>query len=104
MATGPRRRYGPLRAGRRRPAWRGAHPRVHRRDEGRPDAGAHGATRFRPGDFVSAAAPALGDIQGLATALGLLDGSGDVRTDWLTQPGRYLSTVLADQGQRSALI
>jgi len=53
---------------------------------------------------VSAAAPALGDLQELARALGLIDGSDNFRTDWLSQPGRYLSTVLADEAQRNALV
>ena len=53
---------------------------------------------------MSAPAVDLGDLRSLAKALGLLDGSDNFRTDWLTDPGRYLSAVLADDSQRGALV
>ncbi len=53
---------------------------------------------------MSAGAVDLGEIQELGKALGLLDSSDGFRSDWLTQPGHYLSTVLADDTQRNALI
>ena len=43
----------------------------------------------------------LGD---LATALGLVDESGSFREDWLSKPGDYLSSVLADAHQRDGLV
>lgn len=46
----------------------------------------------------------LGDIQVLGKALGLLDGADNFRSDWLSRPGDYLSSVLADQTQRDALV
>src|SRR5262249_7919031 len=46
----------------------------------------------------------LGEIQDLARAIGLADSSGGFRSDWLSRPGDYLSTVLADDTQRNALI
>ena len=46
----------------------------------------------------------LGEIKNLATALGLVDAGGDFRGDWLSRPGDYLSSVLADAGQRDALV
>ncbi len=46
----------------------------------------------------------LGEIEDLARALGLLDSTGNVRSDWLSRPGDYLSTVIADDTQRNALI
>jgi hypothetical protein len=51
---------------------------------------------FQPSD--------LGDIRNLATALGLINGSGGFQEDWLTKPGDYLSDVLANQAQREALV
>jgi hypothetical protein len=46
----------------------------------------------------------LGEIEGLGKAIGLLDGSNSFRSDWLTQPGHYLSSVMADDTQRNATI
>ena len=46
----------------------------------------------------------LGEMQGLGKALGLLDDSNEFQSDWLSNPGRYLSTVLANPTQRNALI
>ena len=46
----------------------------------------------------------LGDIADLATALGLLDGSGSIVTGWFENPGAYVGTMLRDQGQRDALV
>ncbi|RZS86838.1 hypothetical protein EV189_2254 [Motilibacter rhizosphaerae] len=46
----------------------------------------------------------LGELTGLATALGLLDAGGGFRGDWFADPGRYLSQVLRDPGQRAALL
>ena len=45
----------------------------------------------------------LGVLGDLAKALGLVDGS-TFRQDWLSDPGAYLSRMLADQQQREALI
>jgi hypothetical protein len=45
----------------------------------------------------------LGDIAALATALGLLDGSGLV-ADWFENPGKYVGAMLRDQAQRDALV
>ena len=53
---------------------------------------------------MSASAINLGEIEDLARALGLLDNNGDIRSDWLSRPGDYLSTVVADDTQRGALI
>ena len=53
---------------------------------------------------MSASAINLGEIEDLARALGLLDHNGDIRSDWLSRPGDYLSTVVADDTQRGALI
>ena len=53
---------------------------------------------------MSTATDTLGEVQGLAKALGLLDASGDVQSDWLSRPGHYLSNVLADETQRDALV
>ncbi len=46
----------------------------------------------------------LGDLAGLATALGLLDDDGDLVADWFTRPGDYLSSVLRVPHQREALV
>lgn len=43
----------------------------------------------------------LGDLAG---AIGLTDESGSFRADWLSNPGEYLSSVLADEHQRDALV
>lgn len=53
---------------------------------------------------MSTAADTLGDIEGLAKAIGFLDDAGNVRSDWLTRPSHYLSNVLADETQRDELI
>ncbi|HET6159916.1 MAG TPA: DUF6603 domain-containing protein [Dongiaceae bacterium] len=50
---------------------------------------------FQPSD--------LGEIHDLATAIGLIGESG-FQPDWLTKPGDYLSSVLANEKQRQALI
>ena len=44
------------------------------------------------------------EVESLAKALGMLDGTGDFRPDWLTKPGDYISSVMADESQRNALI
>jgi large repetitive protein len=46
----------------------------------------------------------LGEIGDLAKAIGLTDESSTIRSDWLSNPGNYLSSVLADDTQRNALI
>jgi large repetitive protein len=46
----------------------------------------------------------LGEIQDLAKAIGLTDSGGGIRSDWLSRPGDYLSSVIADDTQRNALI
>ncbi|WP_460458045.1 hypothetical protein, partial [Angustibacter peucedani] len=46
----------------------------------------------------------LGDIAGLATAVGLLDEDGSPRDGWFADPGRFLSSVLKDRVQRRALV
>ena len=53
---------------------------------------------------MSLAPSDLGELTQLATALGLVDGSGDFRDDWLSRPGHYLSSVLADPAQRDAMV
>jgi hypothetical protein len=53
---------------------------------------------------MSTGAINLGEIQGLGKALGLLDGSDNFRSGWLSEPGHYLSSVLADETQRNALV
>ncbi|MFZ0157657.1 MAG: hypothetical protein WAL50_01395, partial [Kineosporiaceae bacterium] len=45
----------------------------------------------------------LGDLAGLATALGLVD-DGDLVPDWFARPGDFLSRILRDQQQREALV
>lgn len=46
----------------------------------------------------------LGDLAGIATALGLVDAEGGLVGDWFSRPGHYLSSVLADDAQRAALL
>jgi len=46
----------------------------------------------------------LGDVAALATALGLLDGSGSIVTGWFENPGAHVGAMLRDQGQRDALV
>lgn len=46
----------------------------------------------------------LGELSSLATALGLAEGNGTFRDDWLSRPGYYLGRTLADETQRDALI
>jgi|GEM_PF-2497796 len=46
----------------------------------------------------------LGVLSGAGEALGLLDGAGELRGDWLEKPGEYMGGVLADDGQRQALL
>jgi hypothetical protein len=53
---------------------------------------------------MSAGAINLGEIQDLGKALGLIDASDGFQTDWLGDPGKYLSSVLADDTQRNALV
>jgi hypothetical protein len=53
---------------------------------------------------VSFASSDLGELRSLATALGILDGDGDFNEDWLSAPGDHLSSVLAKQVQRDALV
>ena len=51
---------------------------------------------------MSVDAAGLGDVAALATALGLLD-NGSIQPDWFADPGRYVSAMLRDAGQRTAL-
>jgi hypothetical protein len=53
---------------------------------------------------VSFAASDLGELGQLATALGILDGTGGFNDDWLSAPGDHLSNVLASPTQRDALV
>ena len=53
---------------------------------------------------MSFASEDLGDLNGLAKAMGLVGASGDFQDDWLAQPDYYLSRVLADDHQRDALM
>ena len=46
----------------------------------------------------------LGELGGLASALGLLDDGGNLVTDWFQKPGDYLSSVLRDAHQRESLV
>jgi large repetitive protein len=46
----------------------------------------------------------LGEVSPLATALGLVDGAGNFNGNWLNDPGRYLSSILAERDQRDALL
>ena len=51
---------------------------------------------FAPGDF--------GEMSDLLRALGLVDGTGGFNSDWIANPDDYLKDVLADDGQRQALL
>ncbi|SIO33796.1 hypothetical protein SAMN05444722_1519 [Rhodovulum sp. ES.010] len=51
---------------------------------------------FSPDDF--------GDTSDLLRALGLVDAGGGFNGAWLGDPERYLKTILADEGQRQALL
>jgi len=53
---------------------------------------------------MSASSVNLGDIQALGKAIGLIDSTDGFRSDWLIQPGHYLSSVLADETQRDSLV
>lgn len=53
---------------------------------------------------MTVAASDLGVLEELAGALGLVDGGGAFREEWLSDPGAYLSAVLADEDQRSSLV
>ena len=46
----------------------------------------------------------LGDLAGLATAIGLLDADGNPVDSWFADPGTHLSRVLANPVQRHALV
>ena len=46
----------------------------------------------------------LGAMDRLAVAIGLLDDDGDLVADWFSRPGDHLSSVLADDGQRAAML
>ena len=46
----------------------------------------------------------LGVLGDLAGAVGLTDSGGEFQTDWLSNPGDYLSSVLADEHQRNSLV
>ena len=46
----------------------------------------------------------LGAIDRLAVAIGLIDDDGDLVADWFSRPGDHLSSVLADDGQRAAML
>src|SRR5262245_50177220 len=46
----------------------------------------------------------LGVLEDLAGALGLTDSGGSFEEDWLSDPGHYLSSVLAVQHQRESLV
>lgn len=52
---------------------------------------------------MALAANDLGVVGNLAEALGLTS-SGDFRADWLSDPGKHLSRMLAEDRQRAALI
>ena len=49
-----------------------------------------------PGDF--------GEMRDLLRALGLVNGSDGFNSDWIANPDDYLKDMLADQGQRQALL
>ena len=53
---------------------------------------------------MSVTADDLGVLGNLATAIGLLDDDGDPNPDWFGDPEESLTTMLADDGQREALI
>jgi hypothetical protein len=46
----------------------------------------------------------LGELSGLATAVGLLDADGNPVESWFSDPGEHLSRVLANPVQRAALV
>lgn len=46
----------------------------------------------------------LGDLGAVATAIGLLAPDGEPRDDWFADPEKYLKRILADTGQRAALL
>jgi large repetitive protein len=46
----------------------------------------------------------LGVLGNLARALGLLTGSGDFNSEWMSAPGDHLKQVLADEEQRAGLV
>jgi len=46
----------------------------------------------------------LGELGGLASAIGLVDSNGDLVTDWFQSPGDYLTSVLRDTHQRESLV
>lgn len=51
---------------------------------------------FAPGDF--------GEMADLLRALGLVSAAGDFNSDWIANPDDYLKDILADDGQRQALL
>ena len=51
---------------------------------------------FAPDDF--------GDLSDLLRALGLVGATGDFNSDWIANPDDYLKDILADAGQRQALL
>ncbi|MBA3553328.1 MAG: hypothetical protein H0W29_01020, partial [Gemmatimonadales bacterium] len=53
---------------------------------------------------MTAAQASFGDLTDLAVAIGLVRPDGSFNSDWLTRPGDYLAGVLADDGQRQALL
>lgn len=53
---------------------------------------------------MSITADDLGVLGNLATAIGLLDADGDPNPAWFGDPAESLSTILADEHQREALI
>jgi len=53
---------------------------------------------------VTITADDLGVLGSLATAVGILGADGEPNPDWFGDPAESLSTVLADEGQREALI
>src|SRR5262249_9718085 len=104
------------RAGLAGPAGRRPRDRLTRRTGRRrsgPGAGRPGRRPDRPGRAAPGPAPDrwgggrmsvdLGDLAGLATALGLVD-DGDLVPDWFARPGDYLSSMLREPGQREALV
>ncbi|HKY27397.1 MAG TPA: hypothetical protein VJM12_05565, partial [Pyrinomonadaceae bacterium] len=46
----------------------------------------------------------LGELSGLATAVGLVDADGNPVESWFADPGAHLSRVLANPVQREALV
>ncbi|GGH43673.1 hypothetical protein GVY41_01285 [Frigidibacter albus] len=51
---------------------------------------------FAPGDF--------GEMSGLLRALGLVTAAGEFNSDWIANPDDYLKDMLAEDGQRQALL